>query len=434
MTFEESISDFVVRAKFDDLSPEVVHEVKRRVIDSIGVSLASKSSPPARAARSFLRHYPGKAALIGGGSASPDAASFYNTLLIRYLDFNDTYLSREPLHPSDMIGALLAVGSVQGSSCSDLILSVAVGYEIGTRLCDTASLRSKGYDHVNYLEIATAAALSKMLHFDAMHTVNAISMAIVPNVALRESRVGELSMWKAGAAANSSRNAAFAAIATKVGFTAPSKPISGTLAFRNIICPDLDEKKFGRISRPESILRTYIKKFPVEYHAQSAVDMALRLGRRLGKSKPDSVVIETYEAGRSILADREKWHPRTRETADHSLPFVVSAALSTGDFWLGTYSLVGNQALEEMMSRVEVVEREDYTRQYADTLPTRITVKSSAGEMAEEMAVPKGHWKNPLSDEELESKFARLTRKRKLLDRLWNIEKTGVAQLVKSTE
>lgn len=433
MTFESSISDFVERSEFDDLSDDVLHEVRRRVIDSIGVALASRNSPPARAARRFLPDYPGRSLLIGGGQASPDIASFYNTLLIRYLDFNDTYLSLEPLHPSDMIGALLSVGSKAGSSCKDMILAIAVGYEVGARLCDAASLRSKGFDHVNYLEIATAAALSKLLHFDRRQTVNAISMTIVPNVALRESRVGELSMWKGGAAANSSRNAAFAAIATASGFTAPSRPISGTLAFKKIVCQDLEESVFRRIGKPKAILRTYIKKYPVEYHAQSAVDMSLILSSRVKGKDIRSVTVETYEAGRSILADPEKWHPRNRETADHSLPFVVAAALSRGDFWLGTYSLAGNRKLEQLMGLVEVVEREDFTKQYAETLPTSITVRTSAGDFTEAMAVPKGHWKNPMSDAEIESKFVRLSGNKKLLPKLWNMENMRVTQLVKST-
>ncbi len=434
MTFESSISSFVENTEYSDLSEDVIHEVKRRIIDSIGVALASRNSPPARAARKFIRFYPGNTPLIGGGSSTPDIASFYNTLLIRYLDFNDTYLSLEPLHPSDMIGALLSVGSIAGSSCMDMILAAAVGYEVGARLCDAASLRSKGFDHVNYLEIATAAALSKLLHFGEKETVNAVSMTIVPNVALRESRVGGLSMWKGGAAANSSRNAAFSAIATKSGFTAPSRPISGTLAFRNIVCKDLDLKKFGRPGKPRAIMRTYVKKYPVEYHAQSAVDMSLMLSRKLDGSRINAVTVETYEAGKSILADEEKWHPRNRETADHSLPFVVAASLSSGDFWLNTYSLVGDRGIERMMKLVDVVEREDYTRRYAGTLPTRIVVRTSAGEFSEEMEVPKGHWKNPLTDRELESKFTRLTGERKLLGKLWNAEKLKVSQIVRSTQ
>lgn len=433
MKVEESISRFVEKAKFSDLSEKVIHETKRRIIDSIAVALASSSSPPARAVKRMLPYFHGEASLIGGGTSSPDIAAFYNTLLIRYLDFNDTYLSREPLHPSDMIGALLSVGSVEGSSCEDLMLSIAVGYEIGVRLCDSASLRSKGYDHVNYLEIAIAAALSKMLHFDRSQTVNAISMSLVPNVALRQSRVGDLSMWKAGAAADSSRNAAFAAVATEKGFTAPSGPLSGQLGFIRIVCKDLDTSHFNTMGKPKAILRTYIKKYPVEYHAQSAVDMAVRLNRRIGRRKVDSVLVETYEAGRTILADPEKWHPRNRETADHSLPFTVMAALQEGDFWLSTYSLVGQKGMEASMRRVQVAEREDYTKQYAETLPTRIVVRAGKEEYEEEMPVPKGHWKNPLTDTELESKFIRLTGRRKLLDTLWNIEGMKVKQLVKST-
>ncbi len=434
MDIEDSISRFVADTTFDDLPGEVVHEAGRRVIDSIGVALASRSSPPAKAARKLMPLYPGRAPLIGGGSASPDMASFYNTLLIRYLDFNDTYLSKEPLHPSDMIGALLAVGSMKGCSSRDLLLAIAVGYEVGTRLCDSASLRSKGYDHVNYLEIATAAALSKMLHFSREKIVNAISMTIVPNVALRESRVGDLSMWKGGAAANASRNAAFSALATESGFTAPARPISGQLAFRNIICPDLDPASFARLGKPRAILRTYVKKYPVEYHAQSAVDISLSLNSTLGRGRIDSVRIETYEAGKSILADGEKWHPRNRETADHSLPFIVAAALSGGDFWLDSYDRIGESALMGLMSRTEVAEREDFTSRYPSTLPTRIVVRTASGELSEEMEVPKGHWKNPLTDEELEAKFMRLTGRRKLLVALRDIDGLKVSRIVKLTE
>ncbi len=430
MNVEEEIASFVFNLGFDDLEEKVIHEVKRRIIDSVGVAIASIESPPAEAFRRTLGLYRGDARLIGGGSASADAASFYNSLLIRYLDFNDTYLSREPLHPSDMIGALLSVGSLFRSDYKSLFSAIAAGYEVGVRFCDAASPRKHGLDHVNFLQIGMAAALSKLLNLDEKQTVNVISISTVPHVALRESRVGGLSMWKAGAAANASRNATFAALVTMNGFTAPATPISGKLGMRNVLLPELDVSLLRGITRADAILRTYIKKYPVEYHAQAAVDAALKIHSRLEGASISRVEVETYEAGKSILADPEKWAPANRETADHSLPFIVAAALSTGRFWLDTYSLVGDAGVRELMNKVEVVERRDFTESYPGLLKTRIVAHAANGIHQEEIDVPRGHYRNPMTDAEVDEKFLKLTGDRKLLEKLHGSENLGVDELV----
>ena len=430
MNVEEEIASFVCNLSFDDLEESVIHEVGRRITDSFGVATASIDSPPAAAFHHALDFYKGEAHLIGGGTASADAASFYNSLLIRYLDFNDTYLSREPLHPSDMIGTLLSVGSLFKSDAKSLFTAIAAGYEVGIRLCDSASPRKHGLDHVNFLQIGMAAALSKLLNLDEKQTINVISITTVPHIALRESRVGDLSMWKAGAAANASRNATFAALATLNGFTAPSTPISGKLGLRNVLLPELDVSKLHDIKKADAILRTYVKKYPVEYHAQAAVDAALKIHSKLDGAAISRVEVETYEAGRSILADLEKWAPANRETADHSLPFIVAAALHTGRFWLDTYSLIGDAGVRELMSKVEVVERRDFTESYPGLLPTRIVVHAANGIHQEELSVPHGHYKNPMTDAELDEKFLMLTKDRKLLEKMHLAEKTRVDQLV----
>jgi len=405
---EESIASFVTGTSFTELEEEVVSEARRRVMDSLALARASISSPPASAFRKALPNFPGSSPLIGGGSASADASSFYNTLLIRYLDFNDTYLSLEPLHPSDMIGAILPVASLFRKKWNDVFLAIAIGYEIGVHLCDASSLRTKGYDHVNYLGIATAAALSSLLSLDHERTISAISMSIVPSVALRQSRVGKLSMWKAGAAAAATRNAVFAALAALNGFTAPDEPLTGRMGFINVVCRDFDAGKFTDLKRADSILKTFMKKYPVEYHAQSAVDLALKARMKVS-GDIRHVRVRTYEAGRAILADPEKWEPANRETADHSLPFIVSAALVTGNFWLDTYSLLDSPVIRGMMKKVEVVEEPQYTAAYPHTLPTSLEIDAEGGEVAEYMEVPEGHSSNPLTDAQLREKFLRLT-------------------------
>ncbi|MGC8621810.1 MAG: MmgE/PrpD family protein [Caldisphaera sp.] len=421
------LADFVEKADYEDLSKEVIEEAKRRIIDSLGVATYALESPPALVNKKLVQYYPGKSKLIGGGTASPDFASFYNGLLIRYLDFNDTYLSKEPLHPSDMIASLLSVGSMFDVSGKDLILSIAVGYEVGVRLCDSTSLRKKGYDHVNFLEVAIACALSKMLHLNREQIVNAISISLVPHIALRETRSGDLSMWKAGAAANSNRNATFAVLAALNGFTGPPKPFSGTMGFINQIAKDFDIKLFEKMDLIDSILKTYVKEFPVEYHAEAAIEAALKIKSNNIKK----VTIETYEAAKTILADKEKWRPKNRETADHSLPYVVATTLLKNDFWLHSYDYVNSPEVIDLMDRSVVVEIHEYTSLYPSQLPTKIIVELADGKkIEEEVMVPLGHVNRKMNNQQIEEKYIKLGGNKAILDFVWNLENKKVNDIV----
>ncbi|MEM3947185.1 MAG: MmgE/PrpD family protein [Metallosphaera sp.] len=426
MELASIFSEFVTSTTFSDLSDKAIHEAKRRVLDSLGVAFASKNSPPARVVRSLFPGFRGDGLLLGGGNVSPDLAAFYNTLLIRYLDFNDTYLSLEPLHPSDMIGGLLAVNP--NLSGKELIRAIVLGYEVSTRLCDSFSLRKRGFDHVNFLQVGATVALSSALGLNKEQIINAISMTLVPHIALRETRSGSLSMWKAGAAAEAVRNSVFATTLAKAGFTGPSTPFSGKMGFKSVIAPEMLEEPFTNMGT-EKILETYIKRYPVEYHAQAAVEAALTLRSKI-RGDITKIEVETYEAGKTILADEEKWFPQNKETADHSLPFIVSTALITGKLWLDSYDLIKDKKVIETMKKVEVIENEVYTKVYPSELPTRITVKTTYGSFSEEVRVPRGHFKNPMSDAELEEKVRKLGLDDSLISRVWNLENLEVKNVV----
>ena len=143
--------------------------------------------------------------LFGGGQSSIEWATFVNGLLIRYLDYNDTYLSLEPAHPSDNLAPVLAVGELAGAGGRDLITAAVLAYEVQCRLCDAASLRKHGFDHVTYGAISSTAAACRLLKLDPVRTAHAIGLAGVANVAIRQTRSGELSMWKGCAFANAAR-------------------------------------------------------------------------------------------------------------------------------------------------------------------------------------------------------------------------------------
>jgi 2-methylcitrate dehydratase len=432
MEIAEKIADFVVSFSYDDLSDSIIREAKRRIIDSIAVARGAINSPPHLVNKEIVRYFYGDAPLLFGGNSSLDFASFYNTFLIRYLDFNDTYLSKEPLHPSDMIGAFLPVASLFDLDGRSLIEAIIAGYEVGVKLCDSTSLRKKGFDHVTFLQVAAVAGLSKLLRLNREQVINAISLALVPNIALRETRSGELSMWKAGAAADASRKATFATILAKHGLTGPSKPFSGRLGFINVVARDFDITNFEKFDT-NGILRTSLKKYPVEYHAEIAVEASEKI-----TSNPDDITrvdIETYEVAKTIIADEEKWNPTNKETADHSLPYIVAYTILRRQFWLDAYTkeAIFNDKIRNLMKKINVYEKEEYTKSYPKELPIKIIVYTSTGDREEvEVRNPRGYYNNPMTDEELEEKYLKLHGKREELNILWKIDELKVKHVVTS--
>ncbi len=429
MSIEEDIARFIHDTEYKDISEQTRHEVKRRFIDAIAVAHSAMDSPAALSIKKMSSTYPGNAKIIGMGASSPDFSAFMNSLLIRYMDFNDTYLSLEPLHPSDIFGPLISLSSIYNKTGTDLITAAAIGYSIGTGLCDSTSLRAKGYDHVNFIEIAMASAMAKLMDFNERNIINAISISVVPHVALRQPRVGELTMWKAGAAANSARNAIFGILATESGFTAPSEPLSGKMGFKNVIAHDMDFNKILANST-DAIMKTYVKKYPVEYHAMAAVEASLKLANEINLEETESIDVYTYEAAVSILADPEKWHPENKETADHSLPFIIASTLLNKDFWVNNYSDINNSRIKELMKKIHVNEVKEMTKEYPEKLEIKIVVNSSGKKYESYVDIPRGHFKNPMSDREIETKFTRLTGMTDELKDMWTMENRTVSELV----
>src|SRR5438270_10575138 len=233
-TLAHQLASYASSFRFEDLSKEVVHEVKRRVIDSLGCALGAWNEEPCIIARNVASDFSAKhgSTIIGTNhKAPPDWAAFANGCAIRYFDYNDTYLSKEPAHPSDNISAALAAAESVGAGGGELITAIALAYEVQCRLCDAASIRARGWDHVTYGAFSATLAAGKLLGLDEQALVHAQGLAGVPNNAMRQTRVGELSMWKGCAFANASRNAVFAALLAKAGMTGASQGFEGEGGF-----------------------------------------------------------------------------------------------------------------------------------------------------------------------------------------------------------
>lgn len=449
-TLASRLAKYATSLTFEKLTPEAVHEAKRRVIDSFATAVGAMPAEAYQTAKRCALRVSGTpgASLLGGGRSSTEWAAFVNGLLIRYLDFNDTYLSKEPAHPSDNFAAVFAAGEAAGRGGRDLITAAVLAYEIQCRFCDAASLRKHGVDHVTYGAISSAVAAGKLFGLTEEQLVHAVGIAGVCNVALRQTRSGELSAWKGCAFANAARNGVFAATLAGEGMTGPAPIFEGDLGFFQLVTREaFDPAPFGAEFGNQDgfmINKTYIKFWPAEYHSQSAIDAALRLREELGGdvSAVKSVDIDTFEACYNIIGKYpEAWAPKTRETADHSLPYCTAAALLDGDVYLHTFDekRFTDPALLDLTTKVQVHLDDALSARYPKGIPNRLTVTLNDGrKLVREVEFPRGHAGNPMTDQEVEAKFRLAvepgygkSRADAILARCWELEKmTNVTELI----
>jgi len=441
-------AEYAASLTFADLPAPVVHEAKRRFIDSFATAAGAMDADAyAIAKRCALRvsSQPG-ASLLGGGRSSVEWATFVNGLLIRFLDYNDTYLSLEPAHPSDNLAAVLSVGEMVGATGQDMIVAAVLAYEVQCRLCDAASLRQHGFDHVTYGAISSVLAASKLMKLDVAKTAHAVGLAGVCNTALRQTRSGELSMWKGCAFANAARNAVFAALLAAEGMTGPAPIFEGDLGFMKLLTGPFTVAPLGGDGGKQTfmITQTYIKFWPAEYHSQSAIDAALQLRTQVGHIRNvKSIDIHTFDAAVDIIGkDPEKWRPKTRETADHSLPYCTAVALADGEVTLAQFepARFSDPALLDLVAKVKLHRDAALSARYPAGIPNRLVIALADGrQLVKEVEFPRGHARNPMTDEEVEAKFRRLAEPRygkercnAILAACWQSEKLGKAgELVK---
>ena len=436
-----SLAEYALSVRYHSLDPRTVKEMKARIVDSLGCAIGAYGEEPVAIARRTVAglHGGGMSTVLGTGSkTSPELATFLNGLMVRYFDFNDTYLSKEPAHPSDNLAPCLAVAESEELPGRELIAAAVAAYEIQCRLCDAADIRHRGWDHVNYGLVSSSLAASSLMGLDERKATHAVNIALNGHIAMRQVRAGELSMWKGASFSNAARNGVFAALLAREGMTGPSPIFEGEMGFFRQVSGKfrLDVSQFGGRGGKYKVNETYIKYWPAEYHAQSAIWAALEARRHLvNLDEVSSVLVETHEAGYTILGkDGEKWRPKTKETADHSLPYMVGMALLHGVVDNSTYS---DRNLTDptnlgFIRKIKVAEDPTLTALYPGRgMANRVTVTEVGGrETTAEVTLPKGHPLNPMTRTDIEAKFLRLTESRlggqrvkEALSRLWALEK-----------
>ena len=375
--------------------------------------------------------------------APPDRAAFATGCCIRYFDYNDTYLSKEPAHPSDNLAAVLAVAESVGASGREAITAAAIAYEVQCRLCDAASIRARGWDHPTYGAFSTALAAAKLMKLDPEKTRHAVNIAGVNCAAFRQARVGELSHWKGVVFANAARHGVYAALLARAGMTGPAPIFEGQMGFeKELRCfvratsVKLDKTKEAMPGKgPASmILKTSIKYWPAEYHSQSAIEAALFLRKEIGdSSKIKSVRIESHDASVDIIgSEPEKWKPETRETADHSLPYITAIALIDGEVTDRQFEpkRFADPKIWKFLENVTVERNDELSSLYAKAVANIVHVTLDDGRtLTKRVDYPLGNALNPVSDQQLEGKFNALVvpflgeaKARKILDLAWKVD------------
>ena len=412
----DTLARYVTSLRYQDLSPRAVREAKRHLIDSLGCAMGGHGGEPAVIARRLAPEWNGasSARLLGvGRPTTPEAAAFANSVMIRFLDANDTYIARGSGHPSDMLGALLAAAECQGASGKDLLLALVAGYEVFGALADQISLRDRGWDQGVFVAPAAAAGAGLLLGLSATQMAEAIAIAATANVATRQTRAGELSMWKGCATAAATKAGLFAAQLAREGMTGPTAAFEGRHGVGEQVTGPFEIGELGGHDRSFAVERTNFKFFAAEYHAQAPLATALALRDKVRLDEIEAIDVQIYAMAHSeIGSEPAKWDPQTRETADHSLPYMLAVAWQDGRITPASFEprRYLDPSLRPLMNRIRVAENPEFTRRFPQELPSQIDVVTRSGQRFTGRAeYPKGHARNPMTDADVATKFRDLS-------------------------
>ena len=331
-------------AKLPTLADVRLTDFKVRILDALGCAIGALEGEPVRRIREQIEEFGGNplVTLIGGGKTAPDRAALYNGALVRYLDYNDSYLAPgETCHPLDNLGAVLAAAEYAAASGRELLTALAVAYQVQCRLSEVAPVRHKGFDHTTQGAYAAAAGVAKALGLDQERVANAAAISGTGNNALRVTRTGALSHWKGLAYPNTTFSATHSTFLAMRGITGPPEVFEGNKGFMEAIAGPFESA--WENEGPEAVRRTIVKKYNAEIHSQSALEgiLELREEHHVRPEEVEHVELGTFDVAFNIIGGGEegsKHVVRAKEEADHSLPYMLAVALVDGAISLESYT------------------------------------------------------------------------------------------------
>jgi len=431
-TITRQIAEYASSLSFQDLDTATVHAATQRLIDALGCALGAAHCEPAQIGRR-LAH--GQAAgrnpgyvLCHGGEVPVEIASFINTAMIRNLDFNDRYPGG---HPSDCLGALLALAGATPVDGRRLLAAMSVVYEIFARLADAAKLSRRGWDQGFGVALATTAGVCNLLRLSREATAHAVGIAASSSLPLRVTRSGELTPWKSAATAFAVRNGVFAALLAREGMVGPGNAFEGRNGLWENVTGPFELPAFPNQGGEPLTPKVQIKYWPVETNGQPVIFAALELRPKVA---PDDLTeIEVFTSKFTwfeIGSEPEKWDPRTRETADHSLPYMLARTLVDGALTVASFrdEAVRDPALRPLMAKIKVTVDDAIEAMLPDMALRVVATTRDGARHTVEVGNPLGHPNNPMRDEHIGEKLMTLAgpamgaqRAAAALERWWRV-------------
>jgi len=441
----ERLARFVCRSRWEDISEPAREQLKLRVLDSLGVAFGALDGEPVAMVREQLQEFGGAplATLIGGGRSAPDRAALYNGALVRYLDFNDSYLAPgETCHPSDNLAPVLAAAEYAHADGGTLLTALAVAYQVQNRLSEVAPVRAKGFDHTTQGAYAVAAGVARALGLDQGRTANAVAIAGTSLNALRVTRTGELSHWKGLAYPATAFAATHAAFLAMRGVTGPREVFEGNKGFIEAIAGpfEIDWQQEDL----ESVRHTILKRYNAEIHSQSAIEalLELRAEHGLTGAEVERIELDTFQVAFDIIGGGEegdKYRVRSKEEADHSLPYLLAVALLDGQVLPEQYlpERITAEDVQQLLRRVDVRPDPDLSRRFPQQHSARLRLHLRDGRTLErEQHDYGGFHTRPMGWDAVAAKFDRLAERyvepslrTRIQDVIANLDELPVQQL-----
>jgi 2-methylcitrate dehydratase len=434
----DRLAAYAEQLSYRDIDAAALEAVKVLVVDSFGCAIAAFDERPVRICREIAAAPgDGLASIIGAGRrTTPDLAAFANAAAIRYYDLNDVYVGRQATHPSDTIAACFAVAEAEKAGAKDLVTAIVLAYEIECRLVDAFDLSARRFDTTVFTLPAVALAAGKLMKLDRKQLTEAVNIAVNDHVPLAQTRTQTLSDWKGIADANAVRNGVFAAMLARGGLSGPAPVFEGRSGFfQSVTKPvTVDVGAFGRDGAPFLLTAVGLKAYPAQVYTQTAIVAAAAVASEVADlDRIVSIDVATTTRGYVMAgSEPEKWAPDTRDTADHSLPYIVARTMFDGDITNDSYALskLRDPKILAFMKKITVKEDPAFATPRGNAPSTRITATLADGrQVVRQIDDMPGFPGKPMARADAERKFRGNIGRRwpaaqikAALDALWALE------------
>ena len=447
-TISKQIAEFAVNLRYTDLPEQVVETVKHFLYDSIGCAFGSYQTKDVNILRNIYTDMGGKqeATLIGFGDKIPAVnATLVNSLMIRALDFNDIYWKEDPSHPSDLIPAALAMGEMVDASMEEVIVAIVLAYEFEQRLCEFAvpGIRERKWHHATLTQFVSPIVAGKLLELTVEQMVNAIGISGSHNHTIGCPTAGKLTMMKNTVDPMAVQSGVLAALMAKDGYTGTAAVFEGKEGLMDVFGPKWDEGKLvGNLGKSYKILECGMKAFPTEALTHTHISAALKVVTEndINYDDIEEVTVMTIARACDILFDPHKYRPDSRETADHSLPYCIAAALVDHQITTKTFSeeKMKDERIWSVIDKIKGIASDEFEKMFPAKQPSKVTIKTKDGEtFSAYLEYPKGDPREPMTKEDLTAKFNALSegllteeRQQAIQDLIFTCEKKSCQELM----